>query len=518
MSNFGASRTTAPSGNGYLGPLPLVGRARELAALEALMETPAEGTSVVIITGEGGVGKSRLALELGERADRRGWNVTHGRAFPVESGVPYALFSDAFLPILNDMDPDTLTVLSRGGERELRYLFPALGQADEPSDVGGDPDEFRTRLMWNFAEFLKSYAARQPLLCVLEDLQWADESSLQLLHFLGRQSAGHPILIVCTYNDTQRDQSLELVRTERSLVSLGVGELRRLAPLAHEQVTELVRLTFGVDAEVVREFSALLYGWTRGNPFFLEEILKSLIASGRLSKQAGAWVGWDAEDFSLPGSIRDAVLARLGATSQDAQTVAELTAIIGARARYPLLASVSGLDERALLDALEELCDSRILEERAEAGTVVYDFTHPLVRQTLYNEFGLQRARVLHGVVAEAMEGALRRGCPRARGRARVPLPADRCRKAQVQGHGVLGAGRSLRPGAPGRPRGRCVPSSCTREGRPRRFRSRRDPSAGGPAAGASVPASRQLRGRRQTLGDRPRAHRRGRTGSRRAS
>jgi predicted ATPase len=375
-----------------------------LAALEALLEGPDADTSVVIVAGEGGVGKSRLATELGERAERRGWRVTSGRAFPVEAGVPYALFSDAFMPILRGMDPGSLTVLSRGGETELRYLFPALGHGEGQTDFGSDPDEFRTRLMWNFAEFLKSYAAREPLLCVLEDLQWADESSLQLLHFLGRQVAGHRILIVCTYNDTQRDQSLELVRTERSLVSLGVGEIRRLEPLTLEQVSELVRLTFGVDAEVVREFSALLFGWTRGNPFFLEEILKSLIASGRLVRHAGAWIGWDASDFSLPASIRDAVVARVGATSKSARTVAELTSIIGARARYPLLASISGLEERELLSALEELCSAGILDERSDAGIVVYDFTHPLVRQTLYNEFGLQRARVLHGVVAEAME------------------------------------------------------------------------------------------------------------------
>ncbi|MDH3205729.1 MAG: AAA family ATPase [Gemmatimonadota bacterium] len=405
MSSFGSAHTPTSSNGGRLeGPLPLVGRTRELASLEELMEGRGDRTSVVILAGEGGVGKSRLALELGERAGRRGWRVTFGRAFPVEAGVPYALFADAFMPILRSMDANALTVLSRGGEAELRYLFPALGHGEEPADVGADPDEFRTRLMWNFAEFLKSYATREPLLCVLEDLQWADESSLQLLHFLARQVTGHRILIVCTYNDTQRDQSLELVRTERSLVSLGVGEIRRLEPLTLEQVSELVHLTFGVDAEVVREFAALLFGWTRGNPFFLEEILKSLIASGRLSRHAGAWTGWDASDFGLPGSVRDAVITRVGATSENAQAVAELTAIVGARARYPLLASISGLPEDQLLGALEELCAARILDERTESGTVVYDFTHPLVRQTLYNEFGLQRARMLHGVVAEAME------------------------------------------------------------------------------------------------------------------
>ncbi len=407
MSNPAPARSaSSPSGGRLVSPLPLVGRTRELAALEALMEEGRDGgTSVVIVSGEGGVGKSRLVGELGARAERRGWKVAYGRAFPVETGVPYALFADAFLPVFRELDSGTLTVLSRGGEAELGYLFPALAIGETaPDPPAGDPDEVRTRLMWNFAEFLKSYAARAPLLCILEDLQWADESSLQLLHFLARQAESQPILILCTYNDTQRDQSLQLVQTERSLLSLGVGEIRRLDPLSLDQVTELVCLTFGVDADVVREFSALLFGWTRGNPFFLEEILKSLVASGRIDVRSGTWVGWDATDFSLPASIRDAVLSRVGALSQDARSVADLVAVVGARAGYALLASISGLGESGLLGALEELCSHRILDEHAEAGSVVYDFSHPLVRQTLYNEFGLQRARLLHGAVAEAME------------------------------------------------------------------------------------------------------------------
>jgi DNA-binding CsgD family transcriptional regulator/DNA-binding transcriptional ArsR family regulator len=407
MGGNGYARGPHTQGDGlFQSPLPLVGRTRELAALESLMETSRDAsTSVVIVSGEGGVGKSRLAGELAARAERRGWSVAYGRAFPVETGVPYALFADAFLPILRALDAGALTVLTRGGERELRYLFPALsiGQG-APETPPGEPDEVRTRLMWNFAELLRNYSGRAPLLCILEDLQWADESSLHLLHFLARQAEGQPILFVCTYNDSQRDQSLQLVQTERSLVSLGVGEIRRLEPLTRDQVTELVCLAFGVDVEVVREFSALLYGWTRGNPFFLEEILKSLVASGRIGLQGGHWVGWDAADFSLPTSIRDAVLTRVAALSMESRQVAELAAIIGARASYALLAAITGLPEAALLAALEELRSHRILDERAEAGVIVYDFSHPLVRQTLYNEFGLQRARVLHGAVAEAME------------------------------------------------------------------------------------------------------------------
>ncbi len=397
------SNQTARSGR-LLGPLPLVGRTEELAALEALTEGAARDLSTMIVSGEGGVGKSRLVAELATRMRGREWSVAHGRAYPVETGVPYALFSDAFLPMLSEMDTDTLTVLSRGGQAELSYLFPALSAERDQAVGGADPDEFRTRLMWNFAEFLRNYATRTPLLVILEDLQWADESSLHLLHFLARQVSDHPIVIIGTYNEAERERNPELIRTERSLVALGVGDRLRIEPLTREQVTELLCRTFAVDPTVVKEFSALLYGWTRGNPFFLEEVVKSLVSSGRLSNETGAWVGWDADDFGLPGTIRDAVLTRLGTFSEGAQTVAELAAVIGARASYPLLASISGLAEGALLGALEELCAHRVLNEHAESGTVVYDFAHPLIQQTLYGEFGLQRARLLHGAVAEAME------------------------------------------------------------------------------------------------------------------
>lgn len=387
-------------------PLPLVGRAQELADLEALLEAGEDGPSVVFVRGEGGVGKTRLAGELAERARDRNWQVATGRAYPVESGVPYAVLSDAWLPILQALDPSSLTVLSRGGEAELRYLFPALGGKIEALDDGAltDRGEFRTRLMWNFAEFVKRLAARTPVLCVLEDLQWADDSSLELIHFLGRQARGHPILLLCTYNDQERDRKQRLVETERSLESIGAGSVIRLEPLSLDHVTELVRRSFDVEIDLVREFSAVLYGWTRGNAFFVEEIIKWLVSTGSLRRENGVWIGWDSRDFGMPASIRDAIMAPVHGFSKPARTVADLAAIVGTRVSYQLMESISGLQPTQVLDALEELCAHGMLDERREGGEVVYHFRHPLVRQTLYAEFGFQRARMLHGVVAEAME------------------------------------------------------------------------------------------------------------------
>ena len=386
--------------------LPLVGRATELARLETLMEGGQAGARVVFVRGEGGVGKTRLVAELADRAERRSWTVVRGRAYPVGAGVPYAMFADAWVPALDSMEPSALTVLTRGGEAELRYLFPALGdpaQALERSP-SGEPDEFRTRLMWNFAEFLKRYASRTPILCVLEDLQWADESSLELLHFVARQVAGAPVLFVCTYNDRERDACRALVKTERSLEAIGSGEVLHLQALTRDQVGELVSRNFAVDSDVVRDFAGILYGWTRGNAFFIEAILRTMISSGRLRQESGAWIGWDAKEFGMPDSVRDAIVARVADLDDDARAVLETAAVVGRRVSFGVLASVTSQDQDTVVRAVDSLCGAGLLEERSLGQDIVYDFRHPLVRQTLHDELGLQRARMAHGVVAEAME------------------------------------------------------------------------------------------------------------------
>ncbi len=147
-----------------------------------------------------------------------------------------------------------------------------------------------------------------------------------------------------------------------------------------------------------------MYGWTRGNAFFVEEILKAMATSGRLRKEGGTWVGWDAKEFGMPASIRDAILSRVGEFADETRRVLDRAAIVGNRVNFGVLESISGYDATTVLSAVEELCHAGLLEERPDAGQVVYDFRHPLARQTLYDELGLQRARILHGKVAESME------------------------------------------------------------------------------------------------------------------
>src|SRR3569623_149653 len=169
-----------------LAPFPLVGRATELGMLHSLLDDTERGRGrTVFLSGEPGIGKTRLSEELAREASRRNWVVAIGRAYAVESGVPYAPFADALLPILRARPPAAIATLSRGGAAELAMLipkFPTNAPQGRPSVVIGDAAELKTRLFWTFLQFLIRYAEKTPLLIILENLHWTDPSSLELLH------------------------------------------------------------------------------------------------------------------------------------------------------------------------------------------------------------------------------------------------------------------------------------------------------------------------------------------------
>jgi DNA-binding CsgD family transcriptional regulator/tetratricopeptide (TPR) repeat protein len=391
---------------------PLVGRTAELAFLSKTLDEAGRGAGrSVFVVGEGGIGKTRLAAAAADKAAKRGWSVAVGRSYPVETGVPYALFSDALLPLVRALEPATLSVLTRGGAAELGYLFPNLaGPSDrERASAGADPSEIKARLLWNFTQFLGRLSARQPLFIVLENLQWADASSLELLHFVARHIENQKIILLGTYNETERDSNAILRSTEQSLLGLGSLTVHKLRPLEQVDVEEIVERMFGVEKAATRHFSPMLYDWTRGNPFFVEETLKSLVDSGALSQKDGRWTGWEMQTLHLPSTIRDVVQARVERLSPNARTLANLAAVIGTRAEHDTLASVSGLPETEMIAAVEELLAQRVLAETGSidaihVDAIHYDFTHPLLQQVIYSELGQARARLLHATIAEALE------------------------------------------------------------------------------------------------------------------
>ena len=152
-----------------------MGGADDLARLKSLLGHAGGGRGgAIFLTGEGGVGKSRLAATMAEEARRLGLTIAAGRAYTVEAGVPYALFSDALVPTLQELGQETLTVLTRGAQAELEVLFPLLRPGVSGPDPAARTADSNLQLCWTFAQFLKALAARSTLLIVLDDLHWAD--------------------------------------------------------------------------------------------------------------------------------------------------------------------------------------------------------------------------------------------------------------------------------------------------------------------------------------------------------
>jgi DNA-binding CsgD family transcriptional regulator len=393
--------------------LPVVGRDHIRARLQDGLLSALAGTGrTILLTGDRGTGKTHLCRHLQAEATRQGFSVASGRAYKAESGVPYALFSDAFLPILRAQTPDSLTVLSRGGTRELGQLFPGLipSRHEDPKPEPESPGDLRLRLLWTFTEVLGGLAAREPFCIILEDLQWADPTSLEAVHFLARHLKDHPILLVLS-QDTQESGGPDETTDERnhgevrrSLLVQGVAEELRLEPFTIEETSELLQEAFGVKEGAADEFIRHVHGWTQGNPFFLQETLQALVQSGDLYQKGGAWLGWEVRDLELPRSVRAAILRRLGGLPPEARKLSELAAALGTRVSFDLLETLSPLEQGELLETLELLVRKKILLESTGATGVVYDFRQTLQREALLSEMGLARSRVLHRSIAETLE------------------------------------------------------------------------------------------------------------------
>jgi len=390
--------------------LPLVGRSEELGLLASALADAASGTGgAVFLRGVTGIGKSHLAAAAAEEAQRLGFLTAGGHAYRVETGVPYGLWSNAFLPVLREMEASTLAVLTRGGEEELARVVPALGTGDDEFSAASAavPGELQTRIHWNFTEFLRRLGEKKPVLVVLDDVHWSDPSGLDLLHFVTRHLADSSVLVVCTYNVEQKLENAGFEAMEGSLVSVQNAAILDIGPISAESTGELVRRVFEVEPGVSDDLSTRVHARTGGNPHFVGEILKALVDSGSLYRRDDTWLGWEVADLELPDSVTAAVTARMGELSPSATQIAHVLAVAGTSAVYELIREVTGLEEDTFLAGVDELRAKQIVEESAEGSAIVYRFAHPLVQEVLYAEIGLARARSLHRSIGEALEGGV---------------------------------------------------------------------------------------------------------------
>jgi DNA-binding CsgD family transcriptional regulator len=374
-----------------------VGRTQQVDTLLRLLEAARAGHGqLALISGEAGIGKTRLVRELVAIARKRGWTILDGQCFPQDHLCTYAPFLDLLRTHFTQRS-DELAAFRQGLASLVPDLLP-IPPGTETS-ITLDPEQEKRRRFAALTRLFVQQAAEQPLLLVVEDIHWSDDVSLELLFTLTRQIANHRILLALTYRGDEHEELLLpwLAQLERARL----GQEIVLTRLELDDVAVMLRAMFALDRPVRADFLEALYTLTEGNPFFIEEAVKAMIAGGEIFYHDGAWDRRPLAEIRIPHTIYDAVQRGAAQISAPARRVLTLAAVVGRRFDFTLLLTLSDLQEAELIAALKELVATQLIVEESSER---FAFRHALAREAIYAGL-LARERVaLHRTIGEAIE------------------------------------------------------------------------------------------------------------------
>ncbi|MGH7820014.1 MAG: ATP-binding protein, partial [Candidatus Binatia bacterium] len=378
-----------------------IGRTRELAELEAALDDvhSARG-KIYLLAGEPGIGKTRLADEIGRRAASRSFMVLWGRCWEGGGSPANWPWTQILRSLVAATDLDARHEQMGAAAAYLRQLVPDLQRSDETDLRAGslalEPERARFYLFDAVTTFLKHASRAKPLLLVLDDCHASDLSSLRLLQFVARELRDARILVVVTYRDVEAKA--------RGVAGEVLAELGRegltlhLKGLSEPDVGQLIEATAGEvpPADLV----GTIYRATGGNPFFVEGIVRVALAEHDSSRRREAL---GATGLKIPEEVKESVRRRIRLLSEDARSLLTVAALVGEEFdRTVLVAALEWTEERALSALAEVVAASIVAEHSAAVGR--YRFSHALVRETLRGDLGPGRASPLHRRIGDALE------------------------------------------------------------------------------------------------------------------
>jgi tetratricopeptide (TPR) repeat protein len=373
----------------------VVGRERELEALRAGLADARSGAGrLYVVSGEPGVGKTTLAETIAAEAESLDARALWGRCWEDAGAPPYWPWIQILRAHARELEPDALRTELADGAPAIAALVPETRAKlpDVPEPQGTNTEGARFALFEAVAGTLRRASERRPHVLVLDDLHAADTPSLLLLRFVARDLQAARLLIVVTYREVEARLDSERARL---LADVGrEGQTISLTGLSETELSELVRDRAGVSpAEgLARE----LYRKTEGNPFFADEVIRVLIAEGRLAVDA-------APGIALPDGVRETIARRFEHLSEPARDLLAIASVIGREFDLDVLARVRDQRPAELIDALDEAVDLSILEELPGPATR-YAFAHALFREALYDGLRKRERMSLHRRVGEALE------------------------------------------------------------------------------------------------------------------
>jgi len=379
------------------------GRGSELATLQDVLKRTrlARCCSAVLVSGEPGVGKTALLARVARMVHEDGTTVLFGRA-DEDLTVAYLPWLEAISSLVREGHKEWVSGLRPAQRAAVARLAPDIGV---DTDRVADPDMERLLLLEGVTELLAAASRNAPVLIVLDDLQWADMASLQLLRYVIGTSTPMDVTIACTYRDTDLGRGDPLIKLLGDLYRLANVERIALTGLGDDELVQLMAAAAGheLDERSIGLAHAVCRE-TDGNPFFVAEILRHLGESGGiLLGDDGRWtVANGLDELALPTSVREVVGRRVERLGNEALRALCLGAVIGREFDIGVLASVANLDEDAILDLVDAAVGAALL---AEGGTADrYRFAHALIQHSLYDELSPARRQRAHKLVAEVLE------------------------------------------------------------------------------------------------------------------
>ena len=391
--------------------IQLIDRVEELRLLREAVDRTVRGEGgLVFLCGEAGIGKTRLTRELGAYARLRGMRVLYGRCpalFRMDGVPPYVLWNEVIKDYLEVCTPEQLYRVIGFYPSEVSKLVPELRQklGAIPQSFAISPEQERDRLFEAVSQFISNISKETPLLVVLDDLQWTDQSSLLLMHYLARGIYRENMLLLGAYRDTDVDDKHPLSPV---LTELNRERLLQSVPLKRmslNDVSEMIRQILEQD-EVSREFCELVYEKTRGNPFFAEEVIKSLKEEEVVYREENKWKIKEVSKIEFPKTVKNVIKNRINRLDDECQNVLTTASFVGNDFSFEALCGVTGFEENRLLETMEKLLKTGLIKEKIVRGEDVYSFADIIVRDVLHEEVSHLRHKKLHGSVGLALEKA----------------------------------------------------------------------------------------------------------------